>query len=935
MSLLKVFLYSILLLLSACSFSQKEQPAPALGDIKTIQPAIKYSTTEISDVDLIKSYKELLKIAHKEEKDDGATLKRLSDISLELSIDDLLSEDEPTINRGKLLSGEAISGYKDYLTQFPNKSTNDEILYQLAKVYDINGDLKRAFNTLLELDKKHPSSKHISEVKFRIAEYYFANGVYPYAKEYYKFIIDHHDNTKFYRNSLYKYAWSLIKNNDNEASVYAFLNLMDLLYQDGNITKTEISFSASDSQKTLINDVLRAINLAINYDLEKVKINHYFKTNKKPYEPLIYQSLADYLNKKNRVNDAAGIYFSYLENNEPSHTSFLLFNKGVTLLKPSAFTELYLQSKKAIVKIYSKPALFKQFIPNEQKQARPILAKHNYELATYYHSLAQKPALKNLSKNHYQIAEKWYSHFLQRFSGNKKYGEVSFLLAETFTERNLHLQAAKHYLFSSYQIKRHKKSQEAGYAAILAYEKAYQSQTTEDEKYRIEQLLIQSSIDYRASYPIDQRSDNIILNAASRLYDDQRYYKVLELLLPIINSQTTSPNLLQKATVLSAHTYFNQHNYVQANIYYVAALKNKTINVKDKTLLNTKLAESYYQLATQASSTNQYRKAAVFYLKANTTSPVTNVKKISLYDAATQYVLVKDWDQSIRLFKQFKRLFKNDKKLYRGAQEKLALAYRSSGNTKQAAVAVLALANNSNSQEKQALLWEAANLFYKDNNTKQYLKTYDTYARLYPLPLERSLNARLIIADYNLAKNNIKARKSWLKSIVNSEQKYTKNSNQDANKIAANASLDLAEYALLDYKKIILTVPLKKSLAKKKKALKVTIKQFSNTLKYADPDTQTVATYGLGEIYRDFADSLLKSERPKNLNEDELEEYGYLLEDQAFPFEEKAIKIHKNNFSKTQQGLFNKGIKLSHQSLIKLLPFQYNKVEITTPYVSP
>ncbi len=933
MNFLKLIALAIPFVLGACSNVHKAPPKPSLGDIKTIQPAIQYQSIKTSEVDLIKSYKELLKIANEEEKDDGATLKRLSDISLEHSIDDLLSEDELTINRGKSLSDEAIEGYKNYLIQFPNKASNDEVLYQLAKAYDIKGDIKKAFNTLLQLNEKHPDSKYISETKFRIAEHYFSNGVYPYAKEYYKNVIDFHSDTKFYRNALYKYAWSLIKNNNNEASVYAFLKLMDLHYANGDITQTEISITTSDSKKALLNDILRAINLAINYDFEQVKINHYFKQNKKPYEALIYQSLAQYLNNKKRVNDAASVYFSYLEDNEPNYVSFKLFNKGVTLLKPSPFTELYLKSKKAIVTIYSKPTIFALFDDDKKQIISPVLAKHNYELAKHYHSLAQNPAKKHQSKSHYQLAEKWYSLFLNRFSQNPRYGEVSFLLAESYTEQGLYLAAAKQYVFSSYKIKRHKQSQEAGYAAILSFQSAFDASKDDKKKYLIEQQLIEASINYRASFNHDNRSDKVIFNASSLLFDAKRYDQTLELLLPILNSQKTSRWLLTEATILTAHVYFNKNDHINANKYYLSALDVVTQKQLRKQL-SIKVAESYYQLAMQANEQGEFRKAAKLYLSANNISPLKNVKKVALYDAATQYIIAKDWDASITLLKRFMQKFKADKKLYRGAQEKLALAYRSSGNSKQAAIAVLALANNSNKQERQALLWEAASLFKKANDPK-YLKIYDDYARLYPLPLERSLSARLIIADFNLANNKIKSQKSWLKSIISSEREHTKNSNQDANKIAANASLALADYALEDYKKITLSVPLKKSLAKKKKALKATIKQFSSTLKYADPQTQTLATYGLGEIYRDFASSLLNSERPKNLNEEELEEYGYLLEDQAFPFEEKSIKIHRNNFSKTQKGLYNQGIKQSQKSLAELLPFQYNKLEMTSPYVSP
>lgn len=924
----------LMLLLSGCSSVNKEPPKATLGDIKTLQPAINYSTTEVDEVDLIKSYRELLKIAKTNEQDDGATLKRLSDISLESSIDDLLSEDETTILKGKALSNEAIKGYNEYLTEFPNKDTNDEVLYQLAKVYDINGETKKAFNSLLRLDDKHPNSKYISEVKFRIAEHYFSNNVYPYAKEYYKNVIDNHKESKFYRNALYKYAWSLIKNNENEASIYAFLDLMDLHYSDENITETHVSPNITDSQQTLIRDVLRAINLAINYDLEDVKINHYFKQAKKPYEPLIYESLAQHLVQKNRITDAANVYFTYLENNQPTYTSFQLFNRGVTLLKPTAFTELYLKSKKAIVNIYTKSSIYKNLEPDNQVLVRPILSKHNYELAEYYHSLAQTPKQKHLAKSHYQLAEKWYSLFLQHFSGDPRYGKVSFLLAETFTERGLYLQAAKHYSFSSYQIKRHKQSKEAGYAAVISYKNGFDKAKKDDDKYRIKQQLIDSSIAYRENYDHDKRSDNVIYNAITLLYDDKRYSKALDLILPLLNSQQTSAWLTEETSLLAGHSYFNQRDFLNANTYYLKAL-NITTSTERKQLINTKLGESYYELATLEANNKQHIKAANLYLSAEKASPKQSVKKIALYDAATQYLLAEDWQQSINLLKRFQKVYKNDIKLYKGSQEKVALAYRNMGDTKQASFAVLALANNSNKKEKQALLWEAATLFKKDNNTLQYLKAYDYYAKNYPIPLERSLLARQTIADYHLSKNDIKLQKAWLNSIVKNEKKYTKDSNQEANKIAADSSLALAKYALNDYQKLKLTVPLKQSLAKKRKALKTTIKQFSNTLKYTDPHTQTLAAYGLGEIYRDFASSLLNSERPKNLNKEELEEYGYLLEDQAFPFEEKAIKIHRSNFAKTQQGIYNQGIKQSHSALSKLLPFQYDKHEIKTPYVTP
>ena len=60
-------------------------------------------------------------------------------------------------------------------------------------------------------------------------------------------------------------------------------------------------------------------------------------------------------------------------------------------------------------------------------------------------------------------------------------------------------------------------------------------------------------------------------------------------------------------------------------------------------------------------------------------------------------------------------------------------------------------------------------------------------------------------------------------------------------------------------------------------------------------EVTTAATYEMGELYRRLGADLMKSERPANLDADALEQYDILLEEQAFPFEEKAVEVHSLN----------------------------------------
>ena len=97
-------------------------------------------------------------------------------------------------------------------------------------------------------------------------------------------------------------------------------------------------------------------------------------------------------------------------------------------------------------------------------------------------------------------------------------------------------------------------------------------------------------------------------------------------------------------------------------------------------------------------------------------------------------------------------------------------------------------------------------------------------------------------------------------------------------------------------------MPLKRSLKKKKKALNTALASYKSLADYGVQEFATLATYRVASIYQMLSADLMDSERPKGLDELALEEYGILLEEQAFPFEEKSITIHETNTQRSWQG---------------------------------
>ncbi len=98
-------------------------------------------------------------------------------------------------------------------------------------------------------------------------------------------------------------------------------------------------------------------------------------------------------------------------------------------------------------------------------------------------------------------------------------------------------------------------------------------------------------------------------------------------------------------------------------------------------------------------------------------------------------------------------------------------------------------------------------------------------------------------------------------------------------------------------------------------------------LNYGVAEFTTQASYRIGEIYAQLSRDLIKSERPKDLDALALEQYDILLEEQAYPFEEKSIQIHQTNSQRSWKGTYDPWVKRSFEELAKLLPARYKKPE--------
>ena len=120
----------------------------------------------------------------------------------------------------------------------------------------------------------------------------------------------------------------------------------------------------------------------------------------------------------------------------------------------------------------------------------------------------------------------------------------------------------------------------------------------------------------------------------------------------------------------------------------------------------------------------------------------------------------------------------------------------------------------------------------------------------------------------------------------------------------------------------------------KRRALDAALDDYRLAADYQVAEVTTAATYEMAELYRTLAHDVLSSERPKNLKGDALDEYNSLLEEQVFPFEEQAIKVHELNAARAKDGVYDEWVKKSFEALAQLKPARYGKTEQVSDVVA-
>jgi transposase len=197
----------------------------------------------------------------------------------------------------------------------------------------------------------------------------------------------------------------------------------------------------------------------------------------------------------------------------------------------------------------------------------------------------------------------------------------------------------------------------------------------------------------------------------------------------------------------------------------------------------------------------------------------------------------------------------------------------------------------------------------------------------FPQPLEPAVEARWRMARIAKAEAQAAREFTLMQEIFHADQTGGEARTARTRYLGATAALALAEPAFEAYRKVALVEPLAKQLKLKKARLEDVLKAYAVAADYGVADVSTAATFQVASLYQDFGRALMSSQRPKKLNKKELEQYDLMLEEQAYPFEEKAIELHELNARRAREGVYDQWVKRSFAALGELKPVRYAKNE--------
>jgi tetratricopeptide (TPR) repeat protein len=822
---------------------------------------------------------------------------------------------------------EAIETYREILETYPNYERNDKVLYQMSRAYDEIGQSDEAMAIMDRLVARYPYSKYVDEVHFRRGEYFFVRKKYRDAEEAYAAIIDIGRTSSYYELGLYKLGWTLYKQEFYEEALHNYVSMLDYRLSIGY--DFEQDYEESDEHRVV--DTFRVISLSFsNLGGPEVVDEYFSERGHRSYADKIYANLGEFYFEKLRYDDAASIYKSFIALNPFHKVSPYFSMRVVDIYAEAGFPILVVESKKEFATIYALNAdYWSYFDVDSSPEVVGFLKTNLTDLAGHYHALYQEEALLDEQAANFNEAHRWYRQFLTSFSAAAESAQINYRLADLLLENDDFGQAATEYERTAYEYAEHEQSSAAGYAAVYAH-REHLKLATGARQLEVKQATVVSSLRFADTFDAHEQAPVVLGAAADDLYEMKDFDLAIESAHKLIDRYpATDTALVRSAWAVVAHSSIDLAEYQDAEHAYMNVLNLTPDDDETRAAVVDGLAAAIYKQGEQSNLLEDYRAAANHFLRIKEVAPGSSIRTAAEYDAAAALMKLQDWMLASSVLEDF-RISHPEHELGAEATKQLAFIYREDGQIERSAAEHERIAAESIDPElsREALL-TAGELYDEASVVDEAIRVYQRYVTEYARPIDIAMQTRTRIADIFKGELDYVRYHDQLHEIVAVDQDAGEERTDRSRYLASQAALVLAELSYEQFARIELVQPFEESLAEKQSRMDDALQTYENLVDYEVAEVTAAATFFIAEIYMDFSRSLLESERPAGLTAAEKVDYELVIEEEAFPFEERSIEVHTQNFELLAGGIYNPWIQKSLDKLVVLMPGRFAKNDIS------
>ncbi|HEY8940912.1 MAG TPA: tetratricopeptide repeat protein [Cellvibrio sp.] len=866
-----------------------------------------------SEEEVRQAYDNYLRTAGSEEKGRRAAMGRLAELEMKKlkELEDSQDASQQGVADAAQIASlqNTIDLFNKALEEYPDAKDNDQILYKLAQNYDKLGRDEESLAVLRRLTEQFPQSVHYPEAQFRIGEYAFITDDYLSAETAYSEVIFAGEAHPLYEQALMKRGWSRYKQGLNPEAIEDFTQAIKQR-KFGN------EANLADKDKSDFNEYFRALALAAKNLPDLALLNDFF--NEPEQQPYIYQTylMISNLQVMEKRYALANQVMNQFITTYPDATEVpdaLL--QTITILRISEQVEQYTVAMESFYQSYN---LDSPFWNSRKATASYQHVKDSMRDNILLVADAQQNAYRRTKQaSNLAQAEKWYKRYLSHYSVHARQDKVYIAYGELLAARGDNAQALELFEKAAYdgEILLDK---EAAYATIDLTDKLYRAEP--NNKKWLEKHLAYSAQSARL-YSTEDRYQKVSLHAVELAYKNQRYDDVLSLTNTLNSNLSKSTQI--EASYIKALALLKLNRALDAENILTELAKQAT-TTEARTKFQEAQALAIYQQGKDELTAQNNDKAIAQYVRIAQQLPKASIAADALYEAINLSITNQLWPTAAATIELFQKLYAGHPN-YKDATRQLSNVYLKLGQSDRAALVFEKIsAQDSDKSVQMAALWQAAELYETKDKLDDAIRTYVSYANTYTSPYPQYMESMNKLVELYGKKRDNNSVESWREKILSTDKKTIANYKTDrTNFIAAQAALALANAKQAKFAGVQLREPLTQRLREKKQFMQEAINLYGEASSYRVATITTESAYAIGDIYQHFSKALLTSERPANLSPDELEQYDILLEDQAFPFEEKAIEFHEINIARSADGTESKWIKESFNALKTLFPSRY------------